>query len=83
MKILVTTCYSHLLYMILQGEKFQHAVYKYSSSSPDFQHEGVLGYVEVKLDIDIKNLESFAELWSSWYIAPNSAEFYHKMHFLQ
>lgn len=68
-----------MLYLLLQGESFQRAVCSYTSTSPDFAHEGVAGYVEVVLTFEIKDLEVFTKIWYGWYKCEDRTGLYHKM----
>lgn len=79
MKLTVTTCHSHLLFMQMQGDEFQQAVLSFSSSAPDYAAEGLAGYVEVKLEIQIRSLEVFTKIWNSWYSYDDRTEFYNMM----
>ena len=69
-KLTLTTCYSHLLYFMSLGEAVQDCVYKIECSSPDFQHEGVAGYIETVVTIHIKDLSKFSILWDKWHDLP-------------
>lgn len=61
------TCYSHILYIMSKGEAFSSCVANIKITSPQHQHEGMAGYIETDVTIEIKGLTSFAELWDSWY----------------
>lgn len=76
MKLSLTTCYSHLLFMLMHGDKFEQAVTSFKSSAPNFTGEGFNGYIEVSVEFEIKNLTVFAELFSAWYDSPRRSEFY-------
>lgn len=76
MKLSVTTCYSHILFMQLHGEKFANAICFAKISSPNFDAEGFNGYIEVTAEFEIKNLATFTEIYNSWYAYPKRSEFY-------
>ena len=67
MKLIVTTCYSHLLYMQMQGPLFQQAVSSVSFTSPRFDHEGLAGYIETTITFEVHDLAVFSKLYMSWY----------------
>lgn len=47
MKLIVNTCYSHLLWIMCAGEQYSLAVSKMCiTKGPYHQHEGVAGYIE-------------------------------------
>lgn len=79
MKIEVKTCYSHLLWMQLQGKIFSTAIESFTCSRPLFEFEGVSGYIEVTINFNIRELSAFAELWSGWYTYTDRTNFYHKI----
>lgn len=70
MELSTTMCYSALMSMLVQGEKFQRAVSKFTSSAPNFEHEGFNGYIEVSVTFYIKDITLFAQLWESGYVYP-------------
>lgn len=76
MKLTVKTCYSHLLYMQLQGSEFADAVEMFTCSRPNFGAEGFNGYIEVEVIFTIRNLQTFSKIWYEWYDAPNRDKIY-------
>ena len=50
-----------------QGPRFSSCVSSIKISSPEHAHEGVAGYIQTDVTVEIKGLTSFAELWDSWY----------------
>lgn len=70
MELKTTMCYSALMSMLMQGEKFQKAVNAFTSSAPNFKEEGFIGYIEVHVTFQIKDLACFSELYESSYIFP-------------
>ena len=76
MKLSVTTCYSHILFVQLQGEKFSNAISSFKLTSPNFSAEGFNGYIEVTVEFELRSLTSFAEIYDSWYEYPRRSEFY-------
>lgn len=68
MKIIVNTCYSHILYIMCSGELFSQAVNKMCiTKGPMHKHEGMAGFIETEVVFEINNLEIFTRLWYSWY----------------
>lgn len=67
MKLEVNTCYSHILWMQCSGELFTQAINKMEMGAPNFAHEGVNGYIDVKATFYIRDLSQFSRLWNSWY----------------
>lgn len=68
MKIIVNTCYSHILHIMCAGPLFSIAINSMNiTKGPCHQHEGVAGYIETEVEFQIKNLEIFTRLWMSWY----------------
>lgn len=51
-----------------KGERLEQAVYSISCKSPNFACEGMVGYVETEVSIEVKDLQTFTELWQSWYV---------------
>lgn len=52
------------------GEKLEHAIYSVSCKYPNFSCEGIAGYVETEVTIEVKDLQAFTELWQAWYKEP-------------
>jgi len=50
-----------------QGERFSSCVASIKVSSPGHTHEGMTGYIETDVTIEVKGLTSFAQLWDNWY----------------
>lgn len=75
MNIEITMCYSQLMSMLLQPEEFSKAVTKFTSSSPNIEHEGMNGYMETVVKFEVKSLAVFSDLYDrtlvysnpSWY----------------
>lgn len=68
MKLNVTMCYSHLLWM-LTNQYSQLVFNSVSFSSPDLNSEGFNGYIETKVTFEIKNLKLFSEIFDNFYTA--------------
>ena len=49
------------------GEQFSIAVHKITLKEPAFQHEGMAGYIETEYEIEVANLQTFCNIWNSWY----------------
>ena len=67
MKISGKTCYSHLLWLLCAGERYQQAVHRISFTSPQFDYEGMSGYIETDYVIEVKDLKMFADIWYAWH----------------
>lgn len=67
MELKVKTCYSRILWLLCSGKKLEQAIYKIDFTSPNFQHEGLAGYIETTATIHIKDLASFTHLWESYH----------------
>lgn len=68
MKIIANTCYSHILWMLCSGPIFSDSVSKFTiTKGPFHNHEGMAGYIETEVELEISNLEKFTHLWYSWY----------------
>lgn len=76
MKLIVTTCYSHLMYMQLRAEHYQKAVDSVSYTTPRFDFEGIAGYIETTITFQIKDLETFTKLYMGWYSSSNRDYYY-------
>lgn len=78
MKLYVdSTCYTHLMWMLtFRSREFSEAVFKYECSSPEFNHEGIAGYVGCKISFDIKDIALFSKIFNEWYSAENRNDFY-------
>ena len=70
MNIEVTMCYSQLMSMLLQPEEFSKAVTKFTSSSPNIEHEGMNGYMETVVKFEVKSLADFSKLYERSYTFP-------------
>lgn len=71
MKIIDTTCYSHILYLQTRGERFKQAINKLAITyGPAFDHEGMAGYIETTVEIEVKDLKVFSDIWLEWYNLP-------------
>lgn len=78
MKLEVTICHSMLLSMLMMPERFQRAVNSYTCTAPDVEREGFIGYMEVRAEFDIKDLDGFTKLWNDAYVYPSDrAQWYH------
>ncbi len=60
-------CYSRLLWLMTRGELFTAAVYRLDYDAPNFEHEGLAGFIETKYTIYIRDISAFARLWDSWH----------------
>lgn len=68
MKLLTTTCYSRILYLLTAGRLFSEAVNSLKiTSSPDFKAEGFNGFIETTVEIEIKDLKKFTDIWESYF----------------
>lgn len=68
MKITDTTCYSHILWLQTRGERFKQAINKLSITyGPAFDYEGIAGYIETTVEIEVKDLKVFSDIWLEWY----------------
>ncbi len=47
------------------------AVRSIKISKPNFQHEGIAGYIETDYEIEVADIVAFANLWNSWYSLPD------------
>lgn len=80
MKIETTLCHSHLMSMLLMPEQLYKAVSKYVAFPPDMPAEGIIGYMEVYAEFEVKNLDEFTKLWNESYKFPSDrTEWYHKV----
>lgn len=61
------TCYSRLLWLMCAGELFSRAVSRLDFTAPNFEHEGVAGYIETTYTIEVRDLKTFAAIWDAWY----------------
>lgn len=78
MKFQTLMCHSHLLSMLLMPDRFHRAVVSYQSTSPDMEHEGVSGYMEVNVTFTLRDLQEFGKLWDDSRVYPaDRAEWYH------
>jgi hypothetical protein len=67
MKLTVNTCYTRLLYLLTAGPEFGRAVQSFTVlRGPDFEHEGVAGYIETDVEFEIRDLRRFTNIWDAW-----------------
>ena len=82
MKLIATTCYSHVLHMLSCGPLLSECVYefKFKFSTHNFANEDMAGYIETEITVTIKDLSKFAELYRSWYESESNTRLrlYHK-----
>ena len=67
MQLKFTTCYSHLLYILCSGPILEDAIRSVKYSAPNFAHEGLAGYIEVNVEVEIKDLSKFNNIYMAWY----------------
>lgn len=48
------------------GPILDRAIYNIRFSTPNFEHEGIAGYIETMVEFDIKDLLVFTNIWESW-----------------
>ena len=71
MKLEVKMCHSHLLKMLMCAKQMQNAVHSYSATSPDYNAEGVAGYIETTVTFMILDLRAFVDLYEETRILPS------------
>lgn len=71
MKIEESMCYARLVFMMCRGEEWEQAINNVTYTAPQFQYEGIAGYVDTRVTFCIKNLDIFTKLWSAWYSLPD------------
>lgn len=64
MKLEIKMCHTRLMAMLMNPKDFQMAVYSYSATTPNVEHEGMAGYIETVVTFQIKDLELFTTLYS-------------------
>lgn len=70
MKITNTMCYTHLAWLLRQGE-FLRSVSNVSFSQPAVEFEGMAGYIETKVEFDVKDIVLFAKVYIDYYSVDN------------
>lgn len=53
--------------MLESGPKLSEAIHSVEYTTPNYEHEGINGYLETNAIFDIKDIVKFAELFDSWY----------------
>ena len=71
MKLEVKMRHSHLLKMLMCAKQMQNAVHSYSATSPDYNAEGVAGYIETTVTFMILDLRAFVDLYEETRILPS------------
>lgn len=81
MKLITNTCYSHIIYMQQQPALWNEAIHKAHIGKPDFNAEGIAGYIQTDIEFEIANIEAFSKLWMSWYTEETTErnQLYHKL----
>jgi hypothetical protein len=78
MKLEAIMCHTHFVSMMLMPELLQRATTSYTSTCPDYDNEGFIGYMEIKASFDVKDLDAFNELWNKSRVYPSErSEWYH------
>lgn len=67
MKLTARTCWSHVLHIMSCGPLLAECVSKFEFTTPRFDYEGMAGYIETDITVEIKDLVRFADLYDSWY----------------
>lgn len=70
MRITDTICFSKLLWLLSQME-FNEAVTKMTHTAPDYASEGMAGYIETKLEMEVKDIAKFSKIYEKWYTLSN------------
>lgn len=72
MKLIVNTCYSHILWIQQAGPLFSQAVNRMCiTTPPDYSGEGFNGYISTTAEFDIRDLKIFSNLWHAFYDLPD------------
>lgn len=59
-------CYSKLLWM-QQQPNWYRAVHKVTYKAPQVEYEGMAGYVETEVTIDVREISELVSIMNSWY----------------
>lgn len=80
MKIQEKLCYSKLLWL-LTNKDFCDAVIDISFSKPNFEHEGMAGYIETDVEFVVNNIEKVARAYEAYSNIPIEVKtnFYHDL----
>ena len=75
MKLTIKTCYSRVLYLMTSGTLFSQAVASMSiDNMPNFELEGLNGYIETEITLIIKDLKIFTNIWEAYYSLSDTAK---------
>lgn len=78
MKLSTKMCHSHLMSMLLQPERMERAVSQYHATTPAVSLEGMTGYMETKVEFEIRSLSEFTQLYESSQTFPSRRDqWYH------
>jgi hypothetical protein len=53
--------------MLESGPKLSDAIHSVKYTSPNYEHEGMAGYISTDVVFDVKDIVKFAELYDSWF----------------
>lgn len=68
MRLLITLCYSRLIFMMCAGPKFSECVSRmHIVKGPFHEHEGMAGYIETEVEFTIKDLSKFSDLYDAYH----------------
>lgn len=68
MKLIITMCYSRLLFLMCAGPKFSDCVSGMRIvRGPCHDLEGMAGYVETEVEFTIKDLSKFSSLYDAYH----------------
>lgn len=71
MKIVETTCYSRLLWFLTEIARVKiPCVQSVSFTKPNFEHEGMNGYVETTVTFEVTDILVFARIWEEYFNLP-------------
>lgn len=59
-------CFTHLSWLQRQNE-FLRAVSRVTYTQPAFEFEGIAGYIETKVEFEIKDMVLFAKVYNDYY----------------
>lgn len=68
MKLIITMCYSRLIFLMCAGPKFSECISGMRIvRGPNHEHEGMAGYIETEVEFTVTDLAKLSGLLDSYY----------------
>ena len=66
-------CYSKLLWL-MSNKPFMESINKVTFKRPEFDFEGMAGYIRVEVEFEVRDLFAFANILERWWSLPDGVK---------